>query len=133
MIRYASRSSHLLGRGGTFDPSLLEELTFGQLLQMNLHGTALNMIKLEINLFLRTVHLDDVLSLVERASKDVAIESLLNTFEEVWLSRQLELKIHKRVSDSAQQEVGSTKNKTKKNNKNKIKQKQNFFLFTGDF
>lgn len=78
------------------------------------------MIKLEINLFLRTVHLDDVLSLVERASKDVAIESLLNTFEEVWLSRQLELKIHKRVSDSAQQEVGSTKNK---------KQKQKKFLF----
>ena len=42
---------------------------------------------------------------MERANKDVAIESLLNTFEEVWLSRQLELKIHKRVSDSFQQEV----------------------------
>ena len=28
---------------------------------------------------------------MERASKEVAIEALLNTFEEVWLSRQLEL------------------------------------------
>ena len=45
-------------------------------------------------------HIDDVCSLVERANKDVAIESLLNTFEEVWLSRQLELKVHKRAHDS---------------------------------
>lgn len=44
-------------------------------------------------------------SLVERANKDVAIESLLNTFEEVWLSRQLELQIHKRTHDSNQPEV----------------------------
>ena len=29
--------------------------------------------------------------MVERANKEVAIEALLNTFEEVWLSRQLEL------------------------------------------
>ena len=35
--------------------------------------------------------------MVERAEKDVAIESLLNTFEEVWLSRQLELKTHIRA------------------------------------
>ena len=32
-----------------------------------------------------------MLELVERANKEVAIEALLNTFEEVWLSRQLEL------------------------------------------
>ena len=29
---------HLLGRGGTFDPSVVEELTFGQLLDMGLHS-----------------------------------------------------------------------------------------------
>ena len=50
-------------------------------------------------------HQKDVLLVVERAKKDVAIESLLNMFEEVWLSRQLELKEYKRVVDSAQQEV----------------------------
>ena len=48
---------------------------------------------------------EEVCALVERASKDVAIESLLNTFEEVWLSRQLELKVHKRTHDSNQPEV----------------------------
>lgn len=52
-------------------------------------------------------HLEDVLALVERANKDVAIESLLNTFEEVWLSRQLELKVHRRAYDSSQQEVNT--------------------------
>jgi len=51
------------------------------------------------------VHQKDVLLVVERAKKDVAIESLLNMFEEVWLSRQLELKEYQRVVDSAQQEV----------------------------
>lgn len=50
-------------------------------------------------------HLEEVLGLVERADKDVAIESLLNTFEEVWLSRQLELRVHRRAYDTSQQEV----------------------------
>ena len=40
---------------------------------------------------LPTVHSSEVLQVVERANKEVAIEALLNTFEEVWLSRQLEL------------------------------------------
>ena len=35
---------------------------------------------------------------MDRANKDVAIESLLNTFEEVWLSRQLELCPHIGIS-----------------------------------
>lgn len=38
-----------------------------------------------------TAHSSEVLQIVERANKEVAIEALLNTFEEVWLSRQLEL------------------------------------------
>ena len=33
-----SSTSHFLSRGGTFDVSLLEELTFGQFLDMTLHG-----------------------------------------------------------------------------------------------
>ncbi len=33
-----SGTSHHLSRGGTFDVSLLEELTFGQFLDMALHG-----------------------------------------------------------------------------------------------
>lgn len=33
-----SGTSHFLSRGGTFDVSLLEELTFGQFLDMTLHG-----------------------------------------------------------------------------------------------
>jgi hypothetical protein len=45
---------------------------------------------------------------VERADKDIAIESLLNTFEEVWLSRQLELRPHRRITDNARQEVRRT-------------------------
>ena len=36
-------------------------------------------------------HSSEVLQVVERANKEVAIEALLNTFEEVWLSRQLDL------------------------------------------
>ena len=39
VLRFAKGGSvHLLGRGGTFDPSVLEELTFGQLLDMGLHS-----------------------------------------------------------------------------------------------
>ena len=51
-----------------------------------------------------TAHQAEVLAVVERADKDIAIESLLNTFEEVWLSRQLELKTHLRAG---RHEVGS--------------------------
>ena len=36
-------------------------------------------------------HSGEVLQVVDRANKEVAIEALLNTFEEVWLSQQLEL------------------------------------------
>ena len=42
-------------------------------------------------LSLSLVHCSEVVQIVERANKEVAIEALLNTFEEVWLSRQLEL------------------------------------------
>lgn len=39
VLRFAKGGPvHLLGRGGTFDPSVLEELTFGQLLDMGLHS-----------------------------------------------------------------------------------------------
>ena len=45
VLRFAKGGSiHLLGRGGTFDPSTLEELTFGQLLDMGLHSESTNKI-----------------------------------------------------------------------------------------
>lgn len=50
-------------------------------------------------------HPDEVQAIVERANKDIAIESLLNTFEEVWLSRQLELRPHRSLAQTARQEV----------------------------
>lgn len=50
-------------------------------------------------------HPCEVEAIVDRANKDIAIESLLNTFEEVWLSRQLELRPHRRVTNTARQEV----------------------------
>ena len=37
VLRHATAPFALMGRGGTFDPTLLEDLTFGQLLEMNLH------------------------------------------------------------------------------------------------
>ncbi len=42
---------------------------------------------------------------MDRANKDVAIESLLNTFEEVWLSKHFDLRLHRRVADTGGQEV----------------------------
>ena len=39
VLRYASGGpTHLLSRGGSFDITLLEELTFGQMLEMQLHS-----------------------------------------------------------------------------------------------
>ncbi len=38
VLRYATTGhTHLLGRGGAFDPASLEDLTFGQLLDLGLH------------------------------------------------------------------------------------------------
>ena len=56
----------------------------------------------------RVDHPAEIQAVVERANKDIAIESLLNTFEEVWLSRQLELRPHRRITDNARQEVRTT-------------------------
>ena len=50
-------------------------------------------------------HAAEVDALVDRANKDIAIESLLNTFEEVWLSKHFDLQLHQRVADTGGQEV----------------------------
>ncbi|KAL5499629.1 hypothetical protein EMCRGX_G011081 [Ephydatia muelleri] len=78
VLRYASstHSSQHLG-WGLLDMSELHELTLGQLVDLGLHN-----------------HSADVTQIVERANKDIAIESLLNNFEEVWLSKQLDLVLH---------------------------------------
>ena len=49
VLRYASTPSHLLGRMGTFEPSLLDKLTFGQLLEMNLHSKNQTIVLLCVN------------------------------------------------------------------------------------
>ena len=54
----------------------------------------------------------EVYAIVERANRDVAIESLLNTFEEVWLSKHFELRLHQRMRDTGGQEVSHTRKHT---------------------
>ena len=39
-------------------------------------------------------HVEEVRAIIQRAAKDVAIESSLKTYEEVWLSKIFELKAH---------------------------------------
>ena len=39
-------------------------------------------------------HRDDVLAVIERASKDIAVEELLKNLEEVWLSMTFQFKTH---------------------------------------
>lgn len=57
-----------------------------------------------ISLFL--AHVDDVRAIVQRAVKDLAIEKSLKTYEEVWLSKLFELRIHIR-SKSVEQADGN--------------------------
>ena len=52
-----------------------------------------------------TAHYLEVLAVVEHAERDVAIERLLKTLEEVWLSRQLELRPYQRAAGLSRQEV----------------------------
>lgn len=58
----------------------LTRMTLGQLLDLGLHN-----------------HAEEVRAIIQRAAKDVAIESSLKTYEEVWLSKIFELKAHVRM------------------------------------
>ncbi|XP_020627063.1 dynein beta chain, flagellar outer arm-like isoform X2 [Orbicella faveolata] len=58
----------------------LTRMTLGQLLELGLHN-----------------HAEEVRSIIQRAAKDVAIESSLKTYEEVWLSKIFELRTHTRM------------------------------------
>lgn len=42
-------------------------------------------------------HVEEVRAIIQRAAKDIAIESSLKTYEEVWLSKIFELKAHVRM------------------------------------
>lgn len=44
---------------------------------------------------------EEVRSIILKATKDVAIESSLKTYEEVWLSKVFELKPHKKARASS--------------------------------
>ena len=46
---------------------------------------------------LSTDHADEVRAIIQKAAKDVAIESSLKTYEEVWLSKIFELRAHTRM------------------------------------
>ncbi|CAF0814108.1 unnamed protein product [Brachionus calyciflorus] len=65
--------------GGTnlVDNETLKMLTFGQLLDLNLHG-----------------HVDEVKFIVQKAVKDLSIEQTIKTYEEIWLSKIFNLKIY---------------------------------------
>ena len=45
-------------------------------------------------MLMSSAHVDDVRAIVQRAVKDLAIEKSLKTYEEVWLSKLFELRIH---------------------------------------
>lgn len=65
--------------GGTnlVDNETLKMLTFGQLLDLNLH-----------------CHVEDVKLIVQKAVKDLSIEQTIKTYEEIWLSKVFSLKIY---------------------------------------
>jgi len=48
---------------------------------------------------------DDVRAIVQRAVKDLAIEKSLKTYEEVWLSKVFEMRIHIRSKSIDQADV----------------------------
>ena len=50
-------------------------------------------------------HAEEVLSQVERAGREVAIESFLDMLEEVWQSKLLQLQCHKRRVNATHQQV----------------------------
>ncbi len=59
------------------DNETLKMLTFGQLLDLNLHG-----------------HADEVKLIVQKAVKDLSIEQTLKTYEEIWLSKTFTLQLY---------------------------------------
>jgi len=65
--------------GGTalVDNETLKMLTFGQLLDLNLHG-----------------HGEEVKLIVQKAVKDLSIEQTLKTYEEIWLSKTFTLQLY---------------------------------------
>ncbi|XP_033641711.1 dynein beta chain, flagellar outer arm-like [Asterias rubens] len=69
------------------DNENLKRMTLGQLLQLGLQN-----------------HVDEVRAIVQRAVKDVTIESALKTYEEIWLSKIFELRPHVRVIGGASSE-----------------------------
>jgi dynein heavy chain len=63
------------GSTALVDNETLKMLTFGQLIDLNLH-----------------LHVDEVKQIVQKAIKDLSIEQTIKTYEEIWLSKMFELK-----------------------------------------
>ena len=47
-------------------------------------------------------HIEEILAVVERAGKDIAVEELLKNLEEVWLSMTFQFSPHKRLHSGDQ-------------------------------
>uniref|UniRef100_A0A1X7UKN4 Uncharacterized protein n=1 Tax=Amphimedon queenslandica TaxID=400682 RepID=A0A1X7UKN4_AMPQE len=77
VLRYSNNHSLilLLMKNGTLDMNVLRHMTVGRFMELKLLSYSA-----------------DILGIVDRASKEVAIEELLKNLEEVWLSMQFQLK-----------------------------------------
>ena len=71
------------GSAALVDNETLKVLTFGQLLDLNLHE-----------------HVDEVKSIVQKAIKDLSIEQTIKTYEEIWLSKVFTLRSYNVTSVS---------------------------------
>eukprot|EP00057_Strongylocentrotus_purpuratus_P006394 XP_011660868.1 PREDICTED: dynein beta chain, flagellar outer arm [Strongylocentrotus purpuratus] len=77
--RHWKQLVRVTGGALVIDNESLINMTFGQLLQLGLQN-----------------HVDEVRAIVQRAVKDVTIESALKTYEEIWLSKLFDLRPHVR-------------------------------------
>ncbi|XP_070202269.1 uncharacterized protein [Littorina saxatilis] len=77
--RHWKQLVRVTGGAFTIDNDTLKRMTLKELLSLGLQK-----------------HVDDVRAIVQRAVKDLAIESSLKTYEEVWLSKIFEMRLHTR-------------------------------------
>ncbi len=81
------------GSTALVDNETLKMLTFGQLLELNIHGKYQFIINIFNNkikflfIVLNKAHFDEVKQIVNKAIKDLSIEQTLKTYEEIWLSK----------------------------------------------
>jgi hypothetical protein len=87
ILRYSNNLNLLaiLMKNGSLEMSVLRHLTVGRFMELKLIYYSTN-----------------ILAIVERASKEVAIEELLKNLEEVWLGMQFHFKPYLRIHSQEQ-------------------------------